>query len=210
MKTVIGSKGVVTSNDGTGLDIYGLDYHEAPFDHRWTDLYGEIHEGDRTAALTTEGYRDTGFSMHFFKHNQPDTIFLAFQLPHDWDPASAINPHMHFIPMASGSGEITFNYMYSWCLFNQPLNSGQSWITGSVSYNVTPAEQYTQQVIQVGLLTPPADATESAIFCIRFERAEGIDTYTAAKDHGSATANVGVLFFDLHYQKIKAGSLTQF
>jgi hypothetical protein len=34
------------------------------------------------------------------------------------------------------------------------------------------------------------------------------DTYDTGKDHGTAAANVWIFFFDLHFQKIKAGTVT--
>lgn len=215
MKTSIDSTtGVVVSSAGNGLDVEGRDYHEAPFDDRWTDLYAHIDEGTGPAALTYEAYRDTGFFMRFFRHNQDDNIFMSYQMPHSWNPTTAVHPHMHVVPMASGSGVVKMNYAYAWCSVNSgTLPAAVGWVSGSVTASYTPAHQYQQRVIDFGTLNPPAGASESIALVFKVERpgsSDAADTYSTNKDHQTTAANLGVLFFDLHYQQIKAGTPTQY
>lgn len=215
MKTSIdSSRGVVTEKDGNGFSIEGREYHEAPFDERWTDLYAFIDNGTGPAQLTYEGYRDTGFFMRFFRSNQNDSIFMRYQMPHGWDPSTTVYPHMHMIPMASGSGVIKFNYAYSWTLVNNgTLPAAVGWTSGSVSSSFTPDHQYQQRIMSFGAITAPSGSHESAVLVFKVVRpgaSDATDTYDTTKDHGTASANVGVLFFDLHYQMIKAGTVTPF
>lgn len=214
MKTSIDSStGVVTTESGNGITLEGQDYCEAPFDKRWDDLYAVIDEGTGQAALTYEAYRDTGFYMKFFRHSQDDNIFMRYQMTHQWDPTSAVQPHVHLIPMSSGSGVVKFDYAYSWCNVNGVLPSASGWVSGSVSASYTPADQYKQKVIGFGTLTPPSGSHESAMLIFKVERpgsSDTSDTYSTAKDHGTASANVAILFFDLHFQKSKAGTKTPF
>jgi hypothetical protein len=215
MRTSIDSqRGVVSEISGNGITIEGKEYHEAPFDERWDDLSAIVYEGTGPAALTYEAYRDTGFFMRFFRDNQNDQIFMAYQMPHGWDPSTAVRPHMHYYPMASGSGVLVFEYAYSWTLVNNgPLGPGSSWTSGSVSASLTPADQYVQKIMSFGTLTPPSGAHESAVLVFKASRpgvSDPTDTYETSKDHGTAAANIGILYFDLHYQKEKAGTVTPF
>lgn len=208
-------KGVVTSREDDDITINGLEYHEAPFDQRWTDLYAFIDDGTGPAQLTYEGYRDTGFFMRFFRYNQDDAIFVRYQMPHGWDPQTDVYPHMHMIPMGSASGTVKMNFAYSWSLLNDgQLPAASGWISGSVSGSYTAADQYMQHVIQFGAIQPPASGSiESAILVFKVERpgsSDATDTYHATKDHGTNSANIGVLFFDLHYRQIKAGTVNQY
>jgi hypothetical protein len=214
MRTTITSRqGVVVERQQDGVFIEGREYHEAPFDQRWTDLYAYIDEGTGPAALTYEGYRDTGFFMRFFRHNQDDNIFMRYQMPHGWDTTTDVHPHMHLIPMASGSGVVKMNYAYTWVLVNTGSFPGASgWVSGSVTATYTPSEQYMQKILDFGQISPPANAHESAVLVFKVERpgaSDASDTYQTSKDHGTTAANVGVMFFDLHYQQSKAGTPTQ-
>lgn len=215
MKTdITRDKGVVTTRDDEGISIDGREYHEAPFDARWTDLYATIDNGTGPAQLTYEGYRDTGFFMRFFRYNQDDSIFMRYQMPHGWDPNTAVYPHMHLIPMGSGEGIVKMNFAYSWSIVNNgQLPAASGWISGSASGSYTAADQYVQKIIGFGAIQPHTGSVESAVLVIKVERqgsSDAADTYHATKDHGTNSANVGVLFFDLHYQQIKAGTIDQY
>lgn len=214
MRTSIDSaRGVVTSKLGDGVTIEGRDHHEAPFDERWDDLYAFIDEGTGPAALTYEAYRDTGMFMRFFRHNQDDNIFMTFQMPHGWDPTTRIHPHAHVIPMASGSGDVKMNYVYTWCPVNSVVPAAAGWVTGSVTASYTPSDQFVHKVLDFGYLTPPAGAVESIILMFKVERpgaSDNADTYSTNKVGGTTAANLGVVFFDLHYQKIKAGTVSEY
>lgn len=215
MKVSISSSGIKQESRreglGDGVYIEGRDYREAPFEERWDDLYAFIDQGVGPAALTYEAYRDTGFFMRFFRHNQADNIFMTYQLPHQWDPSTAVRPHMHLIPMASGSGVVSMLYAYAWCNERDVLPGASGWTSGSVTASYTPAHQYTHQTLSFGTVVPPSGAFESCVLVFKVERDASVaDTYSTNKTGGTGAANVGVLFFDLHYQKIKAGTISEF
>lgn len=213
MRTSITStQGVVTTRDGDGLSVNGRDIHEAPFDQRWDDLYAYIDTGTGPAALTYEAYRDTGFFMRFFRHNQDDSIFMAYQMPHGWDPTTSVHPHMHCIPMGSGSGVVKLNYAYTWTGDHGEFMAASGWTSGSITASYDPSHQHIQDVIIFGEVAPRSGSYESDILLFKVERpgsSDATDTYTAGKSTGTAAANLGVLFFDFHYQKIKAGTVNQ-
>lgn len=209
VKTTITTQKGVESRAGAGFEIEGKEYHEAPFDDRWDDHIAVAHEGTGPAALTYEAYRDTGFFMRFFRHNQRDNIFMVYQMPHEWNNG-AIRPHMHCIPMASGSGTVALDYAFTWSRVGGQLSGSAGWTSGSMTHSFTPADQYNQTIVNFGLHTPPAGcAVDSVIFVIKVERNTTDDSYETDKDHGTPAANLALVSFDLHYQKSKAGSTTE-
>lgn len=214
MKTTISNdKGVVTEKNGDGFYVGSQTHDAAVFNERWDDLYAFIDEGTGPAQLTYEAYRDTGFYMRFYRHNQDDETFVRFQMPHSWDPLTNVRPHMHVIPCASGSGVVKFNYAYTWSLVHGGFSGSAGWISGSVTASYTPANQYNQEIISLGTIPPPAGSEESAMLVFKIERpgaSDAADTYTASKPDGTAAANLGILFIDLHHQKIKAGTTVEF
>lgn len=213
VRTRVSDLGIASDPSGNGFDVYGREYHEAPYDQRWDDQYATIYEGEGASALTYEGFRDTGFFMRFFRHNQNDFIFMSYQMSHQWDNSTNVKPHMHYIPMSAGSGVLKFDYAYSWSMVGGALSGSTGWTSGSISASLAEADQFNQKVISFGTLTPPIGAGDSALLFVKVQRpgaSDAADTYQTSKDHGTAAANVGVLFFDLHYRKIKAGSVNEF
>ena len=213
MKVSITShSGLIQQSSGNGVAIEGKEYHEAPFDNRWDDLIAVIDEGTGPAQLTYEAFRDTGFFMRFFRHNQDDNIFMTYQLPHQWNSATAVNIHAHIVPMASGSGNAKFDFAYSWINVGSEFPAASGWISGSVTASFTPAHQYKQSIVSFGNFTP-VDQRESSILILKVERpgsSDILDTYTTNKDHGTGAANIGILSFDMHYQKSKAGTVSPY
>lgn len=210
--SITSGQGVIESSDGSGVTIEGREYHEAPFDDRWDDLIAVIDEGTGPAQLTYEAYRNTGFFMRFFRHNQNDNVFMTYQMSHQWDPTTAVSLHAHIVPMASGSGNAKFDFAYSWINVGSELPSSTGWTSGSVTFAATPDMQYKQKILSIASVTPTSQE-ESSILVLKVERpgsSDVTDTYSASKDHGTAAANIGVLSFDLHYQKSKAGTISPY
>lgn len=200
------------NSDDNEVKIEGVLANEYPFNERWNDLYAVLEEGTGATSLTYEAYRNTGYYMRFFRHNQNDIIFMKYQMPHTWDPTTDVRPHMHCIPMASGSGVVKIDFVYTWTLVNDDVPDGNEWISGSITSSFDPSDQYKHKVMSMGLTDPPSNAHESAVFLLKVERpsSDPEDTYSTGKDHGLASANFAVLFFDLHYQSIKGGTTTEY
>ena len=207
MKTDITSRGVITTAHGEGVQIGGVPFENAAFVNRWEDWHGEPHEGTGPDALTYEAYRDTGFYMKFFRHNQRDVLFTVFQMSHTWDVGSSVRPHMHVIPMSSGSGAVIFNYSYAWAAVGDQFPPATGWTSGSMSASWTPADQYCHKVMNFGTITASTSSAESTMLVFKCERQS--DSYTTGKDHGTAAANLAMLDIDLHYQRMQAGSINE-
>lgn len=211
---ITGSLFVTGSTNLTGsLTIDNITGKQYPFKDLWDDLLGSISDGNLgkgSAALTSEEYRDTGFLMFFLRHNQDDTINIVYQMPHMWDATTAVRPHMHIIPMAAGAGNLYIEYQYAWAPFDIVLGAIASWTTGSVTVPITLADQYKHRLISIGNITPPAEAGPSTMLLFKTTRAgtNPLDTYSTNKTGGTPSANVGILYLDLHYQKVRAGTET--
>jgi hypothetical protein len=204
--TIDDARGVVIHRDGSGTRVEGLSYS----DDWWDDAYAYIDQGTGPSALTYEEYRDTGFYMRFFRAGPDDRIFMTYQLSlsHQWNPETAIHPHIHYIPMSSGSGVVKFNYAYAWFSAGETFPSSTGWTSGSVTAFLTPSDQYKSKMLDVCAVVPTTQV-ESSHFIIKIERpgsTDPADTYSTNKDHQTPSANIGVLLFDLHFNKNKPGS----
>jgi len=211
--------GFYAERGGNGINVQGQDLRNYVFDDQWDDLQGTIHgnQGTGQSGLTYEEYRDTGFSIDFFRHDQSDTLNMAFQMPHTWDTTTSVWPHMHVLPMASGSGNVYFEYSYTWISRNDVAPLSSSWTVGYSTTAFTPEDQFKHKIVSFVSdgLPPPVNAGASTILFIRMTRLgdNSNDTYTTNKIGGgglTAQANLGVIAADLHYQKIRAGTNTQF
>lgn len=198
--TITNAQAVVMYLSGSGC--YVEDLENSP---EWTDVRGVPVEGEGAAALTTESYRDTGFLMKFFRYNQADSYFVVWQLPHGWNRGS-VRPHMHMIPMAAGAGTARFNWAYAWTNIGSEFVGASGWTSGSTSISLTVDDQYKHKIINFSNVPAPVGAGNSSILVFKMERDPATDTYTTGKSGGTASANLGILDLDLHYQQSRIGS----
>ena len=196
----------------TGVGRWIVDPNSNPYyPSRWKDLMGAIEEGVGAGALTFEAYRDTPLDMFFWRYNQNDELNFRYQMQHDWESGTVVHPHLHVLPMASSDGDVVVDGYYAWVKVGDELPALSGWTSFKVIHSITGAQQYTEQIISLGVLTPPVGAHESAILMIYMRRPSGDsdDTYDGNKDHGTASANLGLLSADVHYQVSKSGSINE-
>ena len=202
---------VQTNKEISAQDIRDI-VNSVPFvgSGKWNDIQGPVQEGTGASALTIEAYRDTPFRMYFTQHNQADQLHFTYQMSHDWD-GTAVKPHMHIIPMSSGSGLIHFAGQYAWVQVNgAALPANASWTPFTGSLSVTPADQYIERIISFGEVQPLANPKASDILCIEVERVPATDTYETSKSPGTAAANVAIVSVDCHYRIGKLGTTNEF
>jgi hypothetical protein len=207
--------GFFAEKEGNSIDVQGMNMKNYVFDYAWDDLQGTIHgaQGTGKSGLTYEEYRDTGFNMDFFRHNQNDLLNMVYQMTHMWEPTTAIFPHIHVIPMTTGSGNVYFEYAYAWVPFSGILPASSSWIVGYISSSFSSDDQYKHKIISFNDgFQPPENAGASTMFLIKLTRlgTNILDTYSQNKDSGTISANLAILAADVHYQKIKAGTPNEY
>lgn len=178
----------------------------------WDDLQGDVAQGTGVAALTLNVFRDTPAQLYCLRHDQDDALTFRFQFPHAWVPGTKVRPHLHVLPLADpvAAQNIRFNGQYAWVSGTLVLPANATWTQFVIDVTVNPGDVYHEKFAIVGDITPPAGATESSILVL-YVRRNGTnlaDTYTTAKDHATAQANVGLLSVDVHYQKSKLGTQT--
>lgn len=183
----------------------------------WNDLLGGVSAGLGAAALTTEVYRDTPLLMAFFRANQNDALSFIYQMSHQWQPGTVVRPHVHVVPMAdpAATQNVYIVGQYAWASPTRVLPANAGWTTFAITFAINPGDAFKVKVIDTTNatgITPPAGIDESDMLCVYFSRqgTDPLDTYSTAKSGGTASANLGLVSFDCHYQGQKIGSLVEF
>jgi len=177
---------------------------------RWTDLRGSIEQAGGASALTFEAIRDTQMKAYYFQHNQNDALYPIFQMDHGW-AATTVYPHIHFWPEASGTGLFALGGYWVWSRAGGTVPAQASWTAWTASYSITPALLNQHLVLGLFDADPLSDPGESDMLLFSLERLSSTtDTYDDNKGSGTPTANVGLLFLDVHYQAQERGSYLQF
>jgi hypothetical protein len=180
----------------------------------WDDVQGPVTQAGGISALTFEAYRDTGFFTYFMRHNQDDTIYLTYQMPHSWDPSTSVRPHMHVIPMADPASTevVRVTGKYAWAQVGVELPADASWTSFTVDTNIATGDVHKKKIISLAVIAPPSNPKESNVLCLWVKRpglSDAADTYSTGKGSGTAAANLCILSVDTHFQKQKLGSLTE-
>lgn len=78
------------------------------------DMRVPLDKGSNSASLgTLTGI--AGPEIWFFRDGQGvEAMSFTMQLPHNWKEGTMIFPHIHWIPKATGAGNIKWNLDYSW------------------------------------------------------------------------------------------------
>ena len=182
------------------------------FANKWDDMFGNVEEGQAAAALTREVYRDTPYLMRFFRHDQDDYLHLAIQMSHKWNRATAVRFHGHVVPMANAGGNVYWQYNYIFVPVSGTIPANVGWAAGNVTSPILAADQYRHTPIDLVTVPVPAGASASTTLLIRLGRlgSSPNDTYNTNGGGGTPQANLGVLYFDLHYQQYAAGTVFEF
>jgi hypothetical protein len=177
---------------------------------RWNDAFGNIATVGKT-GFVEEGYRDTGVDVQFARHNLDATMQGFIQVGHDWELDTEIRLHIHLLPMANGAGNVYWVYKYFFAPIGTAVPANASWTNSTTTTALVAGDQYDHIARTVFTLTP-SGGTPSGIllFEIMRESTHVSDTYSTNKDHGTAQANLGILYVDAHYQKDSPGTATEF
>jgi hypothetical protein len=183
---------------------------------RYEDQQGAVASAVGVSALTEEQYRDTGFLMAFFRHDQDDTLHLTFQFSHRKKLGTPIaSVHIHCIPMVNPAipQNVYFGYKYTWQDIGSEFPSDASWITGNATMTVGITDAFKQRAHGIVVAVPaPIGEGYSSMVLFRLQRlgTNPLDTYNTNKAGGTPAANLGLLYMDCHFQTERRGSLAQF
>ncbi|MDT8394012.1 MAG: hypothetical protein RQ761_09205 [Bacteroidales bacterium] len=132
-------------------------------------------------------------------NNNYDQVFLAIQMPHDWDEGTAIEPHVHWSPAAvtTATEVVNWNFEYVWQDYesvfpsaSQKINNIAGDVVASFRHNMT----------SFGLIDATGMKISSILMC-RLWRNGHTDSYND---------NAFLLSFDIHYQTNTIGSRDQY
>lgn len=128
-----------------------------------------------------------------------DQVFIAVQMPHDWDEGTSINPHVHWAPatVSTGTQQVEWNFEYVWQNYQSEFPSTSTKIN-DVTGEVTATHRH--NITEFG----PIDATGKSISSILMCR------LWRDGDNDSYNGDAFLLSFDIHYQTNTAGSRTEF
>lgn len=171
---------------------------------RWVDVFPmSAAQGSGNAALTAQVFRDTPGIYPFFRHDQDDLIHFVYQMPHNWVAGTAVDPHLHVIPVGPGGGDAYFRVRWAWSYVGSgglALPALATWGDAHKPITFTQAQQYIEQPASLGPITPPAWAKASAHLHVTCQRlgTDPLDTYTASNPHGTGAANLCLVSADCH------------
>ncbi len=181
---------------------------------RWDDLRGSIATGLKQGDPVEEAYRDTPFIFTFFQHNKDQSLSMIYEMAHTWLVGSDVFPHWHYVPMVAPAGaeDIYFTFAWVWVEFGAELPELASWTTGTKILVVNPADAFKNLEVEFGPFTPPVDADVSSFLHLHVEREATniLDTYDTNKASGTASANLGLIKADVHFQKSQVGTTVRF
>lgn len=81
---------------------------------RWDDLRVVLDNGSNAAQLNYLS-GSSGPQIWYFRNNQgTEAMSFTVQLPHSWKEGSTIYPHIHWTPKSSASGNVEWNFEYTW------------------------------------------------------------------------------------------------
>lgn len=175
----------------------------------WDDLQIPAQNGTGGTALSVVAFRDTPANLLAFADNALNKITFTGQMPHSWDPATAVHPHIHWIPLVTpgGTRSVVFLGQYVWARSNVMIPPNAGWTAFAVQATITAADAYKALITELAIVPPPTTAEASDILLIVLSR----DGAHPSDDYTDGANNVGLLSVDIHYQKKSLnGTVTEY
>jgi hypothetical protein len=174
----------------------------------WGDALGNVALATKVGTVTEE-YRDTSWECDFLQHNQDGELNGTLQFNHDWELDTEIQLHLHLLPMANGAGDAYFTFEYCFVAVGGALPAAAGWTSSALAIALVAGDQYKHTVRDLFAFTPSGGNASSILaFRIIRESTNILDTYDTGKDHGTATANLGIAYIDAHYRRARPGTGT--
>jgi len=172
----------------------------------YDDLRVTLDKGSNAASLEYFS-GSTGPQIWYFRNNANlESMSFIVQLPHTWKEGSTIFPHLHWSPRASESGNVVWNFDYTWANYNpsSPVifpatTTSTVTSTGPFTANthlITPLTNSNSGLVSTGKLI-------SSILICRLWRNSSNTSDTYADD-------AGLLFIDFHYEIDSYGSRNEY
>ena len=196
---------------GNNIDLAGgelkstaMDSEFVRFDVHWDDFVvapqsmGSIPsvDGPDLVKVGDDGAGSIGVYTLAFNKTKRESVTFDVQLPHGWRQGTAIQPHVHWCPTDTGTGNVVWELEYTtWANVNDPISTTTTVLTAT---DAADGVAYKHQAVNLGEMDMTGKRVSTITIC-RFARvgADAGDTY----DNDAL-----VLSVDFHIQKDSIGS----
>lgn len=172
--------------------VGSLERLETPLVPRPDNLYYDDFRVPVTAINPPGAVSDPTFDItyigYLFSASATNVLFIIVQMPHAWAEGTDIEPHVHWMPTNTNTGDVYWRLEYEWTNIDA-VQAGSFTTVNKLQAGKGVA--YTHQLASFGTISG-AGKTASSILSIKLSRIGGdaADTYNAA---------ALLKEFDLHY-----------
>lgn len=168
----------------------------------WDDLRVSLDKGSSSAVIGD--IWTGGPQIYFFKDNQVTAMSFVVQMPHSWKQGTTIYPHLHWMPKSGASGDMVWNFDYSWQNYNPDTPQVFPTYTTSTVVSAGPFTATSHKITSLvaGGLNGTGKNISSILIC-RIWRSPALEADTYGDD-------AGVLSFDIHFQIDTMGSRSEY
>jgi len=141
------------------------------------DLRVPLDKGSASASLEYFA-GSTGPQIWVFRNNEGvEAMSFTLQLPHNWKDGTTISPHIHWVPRATGIGNVQWNLDYTWANLNTGIFSAVTTISGIATGPFTTNQHL---LADIGTGIDGTGKTYSSVLICRIWRNSSLagDTYT--------------------------------
>lgn len=169
---------------------------------RWDDLRVVLDNGSNAAQLSYL-FGSSGPQIWYFRNNQgTEAMSFNVQLPHAWKEGTTIYPHVHWTPKTSTTGNVEWNFEYTWVNYDPVTPQVFPAVTSDAVVATGPFTAYTNLITPLTTGNAGISGTgkkiSSILVCRIWRNSDNPnDTYSA---------DAGGLFVDFHIQVDSWGS----
>jgi len=163
---------------------------------RWDDLRIVLDNGSDAASLSYFS-GGSGPQIWYFRDNGTlESMSFTVQLPHTWKEGTTIYPHLHWAPKGTRSGDVEWNFEYTWANYDAVTPEVFPAIATNTVVAAGPFTANTHRITALSAANAGLDATgkkiSSILICRLWRNSNNSnDTYN---DYA------GLLFVDFHIQ----------
>lgn len=150
------------------------------------------------AQMLDDGAGSRGVFTYYFSPTADNEVFFSVQMSHEYKEGSDLNPHVHWSPDSTNTGDVRWVLEYTIVNVDGTFGNTALVILLDTADGIINKHQATPS----GIIDGTGLTLSHMMICRLYRDANDIaDTYTG---------NAGFLEFDIHYQKDTLGSRNEF
>ena len=158
------------------------------------------------AVWKTDGGGSQGIYTWYFDDSTEEELFFAAQLPHGYNEATDIYPHVHWFPTANGTAGqvVAWGLEYVWANLGATTSANTTIISANTpTPDDDPLVANRHYLTSLDTISGSGKGISSMLVCRLFRDATG------ALDTDDYAADVGLMEFDFHYHVNSLGSRSE-